>query len=277
MFKNLIKNTPLLGQFAAYLRYRSFKRKVKQIDRIDGAHPVDDSGIPIPPAELRYRVHGNLSSKAFINVGRQVAGDIRRCVERVGGEWASYTDILDFGCGSARVIRYFLAEGGGKRFTGADINQELIDWCKGHIGGVDWILTPSRPPVQIANNRFDLIYGISVFTHLDSDLQELWLAELDRLIRPSGLILLTVHGPTYARHIGLGGARLRQLDEQGFLYLSGVTGKWKLDGLPDFYQTAIQTPDQVRRLWSKRFDILAHFEGAVNSLQDAVLVRSRKS
>ena len=275
MIKDLIKKTPLLGQFAAYIRYQDFKRKVRRLDKREGNHPIDISGIPIPPAELRFRVHGNLSQKAFLNVGRQVANNIRNCVERVGGEWSSFKDILDFGCGSARIIRYFLAEDAGKNFTGIDINQELIEWCKVHIHGIDWRLTPTHPPTPLADKSFDFIYGISVFTHLDRELQTLWLKELDRLIRPGGMILLTVHGAAYARRINLGEPKREELVENGFLYLSGVTGKWKLDGLPDFYQTAIQTTDQVQQEWSEYFEILGHFEGGINELQDAVLLKAR--
>jgi SAM-dependent methyltransferase len=275
MIKNLIKNTPLLGQFAAYIRYQDFKRKVRKVDKIEGDHPVDLAGIPIPPAELRFRVHGDLSQKTFLNVGRQVANNIRNCVERVGGEWSSFNDVLDFGCGSARIIRYFLAEEDGKQFTGIDINQELIEWCETHINGVNWKLTPTHPPTPLADKSFDFIYGISVFTHLDRELQAVWLKELDRLIRPGGLILLTVNGTTYTRHINLEEQKRGKLIDNGFLYLSGVKGKWKLDGLPDFYQTAIQTTDQVQQSWSEHFEILGHFEGGINKLQDAVLLKPR--
>jgi len=275
MIKDLIKKTPLLGQFVAFLRYQNLKRRIRQVDNREGDHPVDPSGIAIPPAELRFRVHGDLSQKAFLNVGRQVANNIRNCVERVGGQWSSFTDILDFGCGSARVIRYFLVEGRDKNFTGIDINQELVDWCNVNIDGVNWKITPAVPPTELESDSFDFIYGISVFTHLDQDLQELWLKELSRIIRPGGIILLTVHGAAYARHIDLGSTHKQKLRDNGFLYLSGVTGKWKLDGLPDFYQTAIQSTEQVRQTWSEYFDILGHFEGGINKIQDAVVLKGR--
>jgi len=275
MIKDLLKKTPIIGQLLAYIRYQDFKRKIKRIDSLEGDTPVDESGIPIPPAELRYRVHGDLSQKTFLNVGRQVALNTQKCTERVGGEWSSFNDVLDFGCGSGRVIRFFLAEDDGKKFTGIDINQELVDWCRAHISGVNWKLTPPRPPTDLESNSFDFIYGISVFTHLDKSLQLLWLKELDRIIRPGGIILLTVHGSAYVRHINLGADKKEQLEKYGFLYLTGVTGKWKLDGLPDFYQTAIQTTEQVQQEWNEYFEILGHFEGGINKLQDAVLLRGR--
>jgi 2-polyprenyl-3-methyl-5-hydroxy-6-metoxy-1,4-benzoquinol methylase len=275
MIKNLINKTPLLGQSLAFLRYQSLKIQIRKIDRHEGDHPVDAGGIAVPPAELRYRVHGNLSQKAFLNVGKQVADNIKKCIERAGEDYASFHDILDFGCGSGRVIRYFLADNIDKNFTAIDINQELIDWCTSHIGGVEWRLTPSHPPTGMEDNSFDFIYGVSVFSHLDQELQALWLKELSRLCRPGGLILLTIHGMVYADHIKLAEHYRQQLHKQGFLFLSGVTGKWKLDGLPDFYQTAIQTTNQVQTTWNEYFQIVGHFEGAINQLQDAVLLKAR--
>lgn len=275
MLNKLIIKTPLIGQFAAFLRYQHLKRQIRRIDKAEGTRPEDASGIAIPPAELRFRVHGNLSQKAFLNVGRQVTDNIRNCIGRVGGDWSSFSDILDFGCGSARVIRYFLVEDGDKRFTGIDINQELIDWCQTRISGVTWQLTPPHPPTELEDSSFDFIYGISVFSHLDRQLQDEWLRELYRLVRPGGLVLLTLHGLPYARHIKLNNQKLTELNENGFLYLSGVTGKWKLDGLPDFYQTAIQTKAQVEKEWSDHFTVLGHFEGSINQLQDAVVLKKR--
>lgn len=275
MIKNLIRKTPILGQFIAYIRYKNLDRIIRQLDEAEGDQPVDMSGFAIPPARLRYRVHGDVSQKTFLNVGRRIAKDIRTCVERVGGDWTSFDDVLDFGCGSARVIRYFLADNTKTNFTGIDINQELIDWCNAQIHGVSWKVVPTHPPSEFGDNSFDLIYGISVFTHLDRELQTLWLKELARIIRPGGIILLTVLGSAYVNHINLQDPGRKELRDQGFLYLSGVTGKWKLDGLPDFYQSAIQTVDQVQQDWSEHFEILGHIEGGINKLQDAVLLKSR--
>ena len=44
---------------------------------------------------------------------------------------------------------------------------------------------------------FDLVYALSVFTHLTSELQLAWRDELLRVLRPDGLLLLTTHGRSY--------------------------------------------------------------------------------
>ena len=41
---------------------------------------------------------------------------------------------------------------------------------------------------------FDLIFNHSVFTHLDENYQDAWLAELERVTKPGGVLVLSVSG-----------------------------------------------------------------------------------
>ena len=49
-----------------------------------------------------------------------------------------------------------------------------------------------RPICPFEDNYFDLVYGISVFTHI-SDLADAWFLELLRVLRPGGHAYLTIH------------------------------------------------------------------------------------
>jgi SAM-dependent methyltransferase len=55
-----------------------------------------------------------------------------------------------------------------------------------------------EPPLRYEDGQFDLVYAISVFTHLPHDLERAWIAELSRIVAPAGLLLLTTHGDSYA-------------------------------------------------------------------------------
>jgi 2-polyprenyl-3-methyl-5-hydroxy-6-metoxy-1,4-benzoquinol methylase len=46
-------------------------------------------------------------------------------------------------------------------------------------------------------NSFDLIYALSVFTHLSEPLQRFWITELTRIVRPGGHLFITLHGASY--------------------------------------------------------------------------------
>jgi SAM-dependent methyltransferase len=50
------------------------------------------------------------------------------------------------------------------------------------------------PPLKYTDEFFDLIYSISVFTHLSEHVQKEWMRELNRVLKKNGFVLITVHG-----------------------------------------------------------------------------------
>jgi SAM-dependent methyltransferase len=120
-------------------------------------------------------------------------------------------------------------------------------------------------------NTFDLIYAISVFTHLDEDFQHVWLCELQRIAKPGAIIILSVHGE-YAISM-VDSSYQDEVHKRGFMFISGAQGKLKLDGLPDFYQTTYHTRKYIYSEWSAYFDIVHYVERGINNHQDAVIIR----
>jgi SAM-dependent methyltransferase len=81
---------------------------------------------------------------------------------------------------------------------GIDIDQDNIAWAREHLPEVSLLHGPLMPPTPYPANEFDLVYGISVMTHLTRTIQEAWLQEICRILRPGGLALLTFAGNTAA-------------------------------------------------------------------------------
>ena len=53
------------------------------------------------------------------------------------------------------------------------------------------MLSGEHPPLPYPDKSIDLIYACSVFSHFDAERQTRWLAELQRITRPGGYLLLT--------------------------------------------------------------------------------------
>ena len=157
---------------------------------------------------------------------------------------------------------------------GTDIDSELVNWCKENLQGIQWSTNGHQPPLHFADDTFDLIYAISVFTHLDEELQHAWLRELRRIAKPGATIILTVHGEHCMGR--LTSSDQKRIDSYGFVFVTGATGRLKLDKLPDFYQNAYHTEEYVRRVWSTYFDVVRYIERGINNHQDAVLLQKPK-
>jgi ubiquinone/menaquinone biosynthesis C-methylase UbiE len=227
--------------------------------------------IPLPPAKLRYRVHGRLDVESYFNVGKILAQNIRDLCAIVNRDIYSFQNVFDFGCGSGRVMHYFQDAPSSCRLYGTDIDLELVSWCEKHLPRIRWSTNGYQPPMPFTDDTFDLIYAISVFTHLDEEFQKAWLRELHRIAKPGATIILTVHGEYCIK--SLSSSLQNRIRSHGFLFTTGATGNLKLDKLPDFYQTAYHTQEYIYREWSNYFKVVRYIERGINNHQDAVLLR----
>jgi ubiquinone/menaquinone biosynthesis C-methylase UbiE len=104
----------------------------------------------------------------------------------------SVSRVLDFGCAEGRVLR-FLPRRSDSELWGVDINAERIAWAQQHLPApFRFATTTTAPHLPFEDNYFDLVYCISVFTHI-SDLADAWFLEVLRVLRPGGHVYLTVH------------------------------------------------------------------------------------
>lgn len=256
----------LVSGHHGYLRYRCAIEDRRDRHR---ALPFEQ----VPPAWLRFRVGGSIDLDHFLAVGQRTAQDIRASLIKAGVEPSEFGDVLDFGCGCGRTLLWMALAGGGvsgHRWHGTDIDAEAIAWCRQHLSPerFTFAVNPELPPLDVADASYDFIYGVSVFTHLDADRQDAWLAELHRVTRPGGVVLLTVHGESCAED--LPEDQRQALRRDGFLY----TRAGSTSGLfPDWYQSAYQTPEDVRTRFGRHFLVLDHIPRGINDHQDAVILR----
>jgi SAM-dependent methyltransferase len=148
-------------------------------------------GLPVPPQELRFLVGGpNLSVPEFLEMGGLCARRIEESLSRHGGDMRTFEAVLDFGSGCGRTIRHF-AHLENARLHGTDYNPVLVEWCRRNLTFATFGLNQLHPPLDHADQTFDLIYAFSVFTHLTEAVQHLWMREFTRLLKPDGFLVLS--------------------------------------------------------------------------------------
>lgn len=152
-------------------------------------------GLPLPPPQLVHLVIGINDIERFYHKSAESAQCIKSILERNGLCINSFDSILDFGCGCGRIMRHWNTLSGPKLY-GSDYNPRLIKWCEKSLTFAEFKLNQSASRLDYEDDKFDFIYAISVFTHLDKNLQVFWISELTRVLKHGGYLLITILGTT---------------------------------------------------------------------------------
>jgi len=141
-----------------------------------------------PPSKAAYDAYTTVDYSSYFNSGRKEAEIISGFIDK----FASGKKVLDFGCGSARILRHM--DKNKYELTGSDYNEEAIEWCGKNLSGLKFILNGLTPPIDAKSDSYNFIYAISVLTHLSEEVQIQWLEELERVSSDNGVIMITLHG-----------------------------------------------------------------------------------
>ena len=100
--------------------------------------------------------------------------------------------VLDFGCGVGRILRHFAPEAGVAEIVGCDIDEPSINWLDRHLSPPFRVFVNGEaPPLGQPDSSFDLVYAMSVFTHITDDWSS-WLLELHRILKPDGWLIASI-------------------------------------------------------------------------------------
>ena len=147
-----------------------FSRYLKNIFGND--YEPHNSG-PLPPAELitteALMQKDDLKLRAtpehYFSSGLHDARTVLTMLETWGFDLRSMQSVLEFGCGTARVLRHF-RNIAGLRLAGTDANPKSIAWDCLNLPGIDFSENALTPPLKYDDASFDLVYALSVFTHI---------------------------------------------------------------------------------------------------------------
>ena len=211
----------------------------------------------VPPPFLRYRVDGSPDLQHFLIRGHRIVADMDATLRTIGKDVSSFHDILDFGCGCGRVLRWLHDRVPSPRnLCGTDIDARAIRWCQSNLNYGRFSTNPGRPPLDAPDNQFDFVYAISVFSHLREDYQTAWIEELARVTRPGGIVLLTVHGPSCTE--SLDPDQRRKFLAEGFVFQEADSTKALF---PRWYMASYQSPEYLRGAVSRSFHVLGQYPG----------------
>jgi len=98
--------------------------------------------------------------------------------------------VLDLGCGNGRLLE--LLQDKKIEYVGLDNSQKLIEIAKEKHPNFQFLVADAFS-LPFLENSFDKVFSISVFHHIPSEEFRLkFLEEIKRILRPKGILILTV-------------------------------------------------------------------------------------
>jgi SAM-dependent methyltransferase len=263
---SLLRKTRLLTLADRVMLLREMIRRRGANRRFQAEHPE----FAVPPAPLAYEACNHVDWREYHDSGmlhaRLVADLVR--VHLAGDRLR----ICEWGCGPGRVIRHLRGVFAGRtvELFGADCNDASVAWCRARLPGVDVRLNGLDPPLPFETDAFDVLYAISVFTHLSAEGHRRWMDEVLRVVRPSGLVIFTTHGDACTGRLL---PREQRRYREGNLVVRGGVH----EGSKCF--AAYQPPVYVREQLLKDAEAVAHLPSPASyqMMQDVWVARKRMS
>ena len=223
----------------------------------------------LPNGMLRQLVVSNIDPYLFIQRGKEGVELMKRLSRKHRINIDSFSNILDFGVGCGRIIRWWEDLSSRITFWGTDINEQLIRWCKENIPFGRFTVNNLHPPTQFEDNTFDLLYAFSIFTHLALNTQSEWLREFSRILAPQRYVIISVHGDADAR-------LLSKESQERYLESGYVTISENAEG--ENMCATYQNKKISEQLFSEYFDVLDHVPAGRESTskQDLYLLRKKR-
>jgi SAM-dependent methyltransferase len=180
----------------------------------------------------------------YLERGRETRAALERALPS-DWDWAGKS-VLDFGCGAGRAIRHLLDLAPECELWGSDIDPQCVDWNTQHLApAASFVVNEEVPPLPFEDGKFDLIYALSVFTHISSHWAA-WLLELDRLLAPGGRLIVTIMSEGMCQAIS--GEPWDEANVGMNVYEAGQ--EWSLGG-----PMVLHSPWWIREHWGRLFDV----------------------
>jgi len=223
----------------------------------------------LPDDVLIHLVAHNVDPKTFLEEGKAGVELIKRVLTGHQIHVDALVNILDFGVGCGRVLRWWKDDSQSTVFYGTDINNDLIGWCKENIDFGEFSVNTLHPPASFRGSQFDLVYAFSVFTHLRIETQLEWILEFYRIVAPSRYLLLSIHGDHHAKL--LSPSSYEEYVRNGYCVLSK-------DAEGENLCAAYQSRSFTENLFGRYFEVIEFFPAALKSCgdQDLYFFKTRK-
>lgn len=193
-------------------------------------HPDDDI--------FRFIVRDRYSHnpvRDYLADGWRTLAETMTVLEQLDRPLTKTSSLLEFACGFGRFTRH-LARALPGRVSCSDVLPGSVEFVREQFG-VEAFHSSLDPDELAFPARYELVFVLSLFTHLPVPAWQGWLRALGRAVAPGGVLLISVHSEDLAREeLGV------TLNDEGYCFLQHSESP-SLD--PEKYGTTLTTRRRV--------------------------------
>lgn len=148
----------------------------------------------------------------YLADGWRTLSELALLLEAVDRPLLRTASVLEFASGHGRFTRHLVkALGGPQRITVSDVVDDAVAFSTRQFGVRGFV--SSTVPEQVTwPGQYELVFVLSLFSHLPRSTWSRWLRHLHAALAPGGLLVFSTHGAKAARHDAV------QLDADGFFF-----------------------------------------------------------
>ena len=135
---------------------------------------------------------------AYLNSGKRTMDIVRQIVTHFFSGFDGVNRFLEFACGYGRFTRFLVQEMSREKIWTSDILSDAVAWQRQYLA-TNCIASTADPKDFQCQEKFNVIFAGSLFSHLPDSLFTAWLWTLCQLLTEDGVLVFSVHGESLSR------------------------------------------------------------------------------
>ena len=147
----------------------------------------------------------------YLADGWRTMAELVLLLEEAGHPLLQTRSFLEFASGHGRFTRHLVKALGAERVVVSDVVGDAVDFARQAFGVPGFV--SAAVPEQVAHDgQHDVVFVLSLFSHLPRATWGRWLARSYAMVAPGGVLVFTTHGEAAVRKQNV------TLDAEGFFF-----------------------------------------------------------
>ena len=172
----------------------------------------------------------------YLADGWRTMAEVVLLLEQVNYPLLKAQSLLEFASGHGRFTRHLVKAMGPQRVVVSDVVEDAVVFAR-EAFKVQGFVSASQPEEVAWSHQHDVVFVLSLFSHLPRATWTRWLQRIYAMVAPGGVLVFTTHGAEAVRKQGVA------LDSDGYFFTASSESN-AIDGQE--YGTAFTSQAYVR-------------------------------